>query len=53
MVVTLWLSKKSRTVSETELTLSRQDEGAERFGSSIFARVLVGRVIKSGTFFVP
>jgi phosphate/sulfate permease len=51
MVTTLWLSKKSRTVSETELTLSRQEEGVERFGSSIFARVLVGRVIKTGTFF--
>ncbi|MCK9208914.1 MAG: inorganic phosphate transporter [Salinivirgaceae bacterium] len=51
MVLTLWFSKKARTVTETELNLSRQDEGAERFGSSIFARVLVRRVIRTGTFF--
>jgi len=41
MVITLWLSKKARTVTETELNLSRQDEGSERFGSSIFARIMV------------
>ncbi|HAM98395.1 MAG TPA: phosphate permease [Marinilabiliales bacterium] len=51
MVLTLWFSKKARTVTETELNLSRQDEGSERFGSSIFARVLVRRVIRVGTFF--
>ncbi len=51
MALTLWLSKKARTVTETELNLSRQDEGSERFGSSIFARILVRRVIRVGTFF--
>lgn len=51
MVLTLWFSKKARTVTETELNLSRQDEGSERFGSSIFARILVRRVINVGTFF--
>ena len=51
MVATLWFSKKSRTVADTELNLSRQDEGAERFSSSIFARVLVHRVITINGFF--
>ena len=41
MVVTLWLSKKARTVTKTELNLARQDAGFERFGSSGFARTLV------------
>ncbi len=51
MVVTIWFSKKAKTVSETELKLSRQDEGSERFGSSVFSRVLVRRVVNAGTFF--
>lgn len=41
MVVTLWLSKKAKTVTKTELNLARQDAGFERFGSSGFARTLV------------
>ena len=44
-------SKKAKTVIETSLSLSRQDEGAERFGSSAFSRVLVRRVVNVGTFF--
>jgi len=51
MVITLWTSKKARTVADTELKLSRQDEGAERFGSSAFSRVLVRRVVNTGNFF--
>ena len=51
MVVTLWLSKKARSVTETELNLSRQDEGYERFGSSFIARMLVRRSVASSTFF--
>ena len=50
MVATLWVSRKSRTVSRTELTLGRQDEGVERFGSSIFSRVVVGMVYGAFTF---
>jgi phosphate/sulfate permease len=46
MVTVLWVSKKARTVTETELKLSRQDEGNERFGSSAFSRYLVRNVIK-------
>ena len=41
MVVTLWLSKKARTVTKTELNLARQDAGFERFGSTGFARTIV------------
>ncbi len=41
MTITLWLSRKARTVTETEINLSRQDAGYERFGSSAFSRNLV------------
>lgn len=51
MVITLWFSKKARSVADTELKLSRQDEGTERFGSSAFSRVLVRRVVNTGNFF--
>ncbi|MEZ5198696.1 MAG: inorganic phosphate transporter [Bacteroidales bacterium] len=43
MVVTLWTSKKARSVTKTEINLARQDAGYERFGSSMFARALVRR----------
>ncbi len=51
MVITLWFSKKAQTVADTELKLSRQDEGSERFGSSAFSRYLVRRVVNTSTFF--
>ncbi len=41
MVVTLWFSKKTKTVSDTEINLARQDAGAERFGSTTVSRALV------------
>ncbi|TAJ12693.1 phosphate permease [Marinilabiliaceae bacterium JC017] len=41
MVVTLWTSKKAKSVVKTSLDLSRQHEGDERFGSSFLARSLV------------
>lgn len=41
MVITLYKSKKARAVVETSLDLSRQNEGDERFNSSLMARVLV------------
>ena len=41
MVVTLYKSKKARSVVTTSLDLSRQDEGSERFSSTMFSRVLV------------
>jgi len=41
MIITLWFSKKAQSVLKTSLDLSRQDEGEERFGSSIMARNIV------------
>lgn len=41
MVATLWLSKKSMTVLETEQNLSRQSEGAEKYSSNTISRLLV------------
>lgn len=41
MVTTLWMSKKARTVSKTEMALGRQDEGVERFESSPLSRTIV------------
>ncbi len=41
MVVTLWTSKKAKSVTKTEINLARQDAGYERFGSSALARSMV------------
>jgi len=41
MVATLWLSRKARTVTETEIGLGRQGEGVERFASNPIARSIV------------
>jgi phosphate/sulfate permease len=49
MVFTLWTSKKAKNVVKTELSLSRQHEGDERFGSSFFARSLVRGAVNAST----
>src|SRR5690554_5106056 len=41
MVLALWFSKKSRSVTETEVNLSRKGEGIERFSSSPLSRSIV------------
>lgn len=41
MVATLFLSKKARSVAATTISLTRQDEGYERFESNAMARSLV------------
>ena len=41
MVVTLWISKKARTVTETEISLGQQDEGTEKFESIWISRKIV------------
>jgi phosphate/sulfate permease len=41
MALALWLSKKARTVTKTELSLAKQDEGSEMFESSVLARSIV------------
>lgn len=51
MVITLCTSKKAQSVSETEISLSRQDEGSERFGSSAFSRAIVRAAISTNHWF--
>ena len=41
MVLTLWFSKKARTVVETGINLSRQDEGQEKFRPNYLSRAIV------------
>ncbi|MFA8451716.1 MAG: inorganic phosphate transporter [Bacteroidales bacterium] len=41
MVLTLYFSKKAKSVVKTSLDLSRQDEGPERFGSTVVSRAIV------------
>lgn len=41
MAATLWLSKKAKSVTKTEVDLGRQHTGAERFGSTLFSRAIV------------
>ncbi|MDT8400909.1 MAG: inorganic phosphate transporter [Bacteroidales bacterium] len=41
MALALWLSKKSRTVTQTEISLAQQDEGTEKFKSLGLARSMV------------
>lgn len=44
MIITLWVSKKARSVTKTSVNLSRQEEGEERFGSFVLSRGIVGMV---------
>jgi phosphate/sulfate permease len=46
MIITLITSKKALSVTETEVNLGRQVEGAERFGSSLLARAVVRNALK-------
>ena len=41
MVVTLWFSKKARSVTDTEVNLGRQSEGLERFSPNWLSRGIV------------
>lgn len=41
MVITLWLSKKAKTVTETEINLGKQDEGPEKYESIWLSRRIV------------
>ena len=51
MIVTLWVSKKSRHVSKTELSIARQDFGEERFAATGLSRVLVHALVFMNDFF--
>ena len=49
MVVTLWFSKKAKTVAETEIGLSRQHDTHEKFKPNLFSRILVNFFFKTST----
>jgi len=53
MVVTLWLSRKARSVTETEVSLGKQAEGEERFDSTTVSRVIVRMVIAISEWLKP
>jgi phosphate/sulfate permease len=46
MVATLWISRKARGVTRTEVNLGRQEDGFERFESTMLSRAVV-RVVAS------
>lgn len=48
MVATLWTNAKSRKVTETEVSLGRQDDGDEKFKPNQVSRVLVGSAMWVG-----
>lgn len=50
MVVTLWTSKKARSVVKTSLDLGRQDAGDERFSSSFLSRSIVRGAITMSNY---
>jgi hypothetical protein len=56
MVVTLWVSRKARTVTKTEVSLGRQEEGFERFEATALSQTIVRMVaymFKLGRRVVP
>ncbi len=50
MVVTLYTSKKARSVVQTSLDLGRQDEGYERFSSFMLSRSIVRNFASMANF---
>jgi len=48
MVITLWTSKKAKTVIETELSLSRQTEGVDKFSPNTLSRGIVRIAVTLG-----
>lgn len=51
MIVTLWTSRRALSVSKTELSLSSQNEGEERYGSSVVSRGLVRAAMNVNAFY--
>src|SRR5690606_27966495 len=51
MVLTLWFSKKARTVSDTEIDLARQGDGHEKFSPNMLSRLLVRSTTQLSTYF--
>ncbi len=52
MVLTLFFSKKAMNVSKTELSLSNQNEGSEKFTSSELSRGLVRAALAINNFYI-
>ncbi len=50
MAITLYVNKKARTVTETEVSLGRQEEGYEKFGSSTLSRKVVRGFTRFGKY---
>ena len=50
MVITLYTSKKAKSVVKTSLDLGRQDEGQERFSSFLLSRRIVRNFANAATF---
>ncbi len=48
MVITLWTSKKARSVIETEMSLSRQGDGTEKYDANILSRGVVRGAVLVG-----
>ncbi|WP_298364531.1 inorganic phosphate transporter [uncultured Lutibacter sp.] len=51
MVLTIWFSRKARYVAETEINLSREGDGKERFQPTFLSRVLVRGSILTSKYF--
>ena len=51
MVLTLWFSKKAKTVAETEISLSRQSETHEKFQPNMFSRGIVKGATQLSNYF--
>ena len=52
MIITLIFSKKSRSVTQTEIDLARQSEGYERFSASPLARNILRMGLEINKFFL-
>lgn len=51
MTITLWTSKKAHHVMETELSLSNQNAGAEKFNPNFLSRIIVRGFVYVGKLF--
>lgn len=51
MGLTIWLSAKAKKVTETEVSLGRQDEGEERFKPNMISRSIVNSTITFSKIF--
>ncbi|WP_185877064.1 inorganic phosphate transporter [Blattabacterium cuenoti] len=51
MILTLWFSKKTKNITSTEINLSRQNEGPEKFLSNSFSRGIVRFFLLFGNYF--